>query len=61
MEIQEAKVAKANAKDRIVKILEDLEHETGMKVLDIEYIRKPLVIVHGDTYYDRSVRLILEL
>ncbi len=61
MDIQDAKIAKVNARDKIIRILKTLEAETGMKVVDIEYNLKPIMIVHGVSQYEREVRLVLEL
>lgn len=61
MDIQDAKIAKVNARDKIISILQTLESETGMKVTDIEYSLEPLIVVHGIVQHERKVRLVLEL
>ena len=61
MDIQDAKIAKANARDKIISILQHLEAETGTKVVDIEYDLRPSMVVHGTVEYERKIRLVLEL
>ena len=42
MDIQDAKVAKSNAQDRITRILQELENETGTLVSEVEFRRDML-------------------
>lgn len=62
MEIQKAKIAKANAQDKILRIIEDLEDETHMTIADVRYSSELVSVVMGrSARYMKKVKLILEL
>jgi hypothetical protein len=62
MEIQEAKIAKANAQDKIVKILRDLESDTKMKVGDLEFRKTDIMEEMGrSVYYEITCHIRMEI